>query len=106
MLRIPCPYCGSTRDEDEFTYGGPFDRIRPADPQQLDDDAWATYLFTRENPRGPSLERWRHTYGCRQWFGIERDTVTHALVRVFGLSEVVRTAKMATASSGDLHEAA
>ncbi|TDV33848.1 heterotetrameric sarcosine oxidase delta subunit [Paraburkholderia caballeronis] len=83
MLRISCPHCGSTRDEEEFTFGGPLTRTRPAAPAQLDDAQWADYLFTRENPRGPSLERWRHTFGCRQWFGIERDTLSHALLRIF-----------------------
>jgi sarcosine oxidase subunit delta len=106
MLRIPCPYCGSTRDEEEFTYGGPFERVRPADPQQLSDSEWADYLFTRENARGASVERWRHTFGCRQWFGIERDTVTHALLRVFELSAVTRAAKPVKSATGGLHEAA
>lgn len=106
MLRIPCPYCGSTRDEDEFTYGGPYDRLRPAEPQQLSDQQWADYLFTRENIRGNSLERWRHTFGCRQWFGIERDTVSHALVRVFRFSDMPRHGEQAARTAGGLHEAA
>jgi sarcosine oxidase, subunit delta len=106
MLRIPCPYCGSTRDEDEFTFGGPYERVRPTEPQQLSDQQWANYLFTRENTRGNSLERWRHTFGCRQWFGIERDTVSHALVRVFTFAEVPRHGEQPARTAGGLHEAA
>lgn len=106
MLRIPCPYCGSTRDEEEFTFGGPLERVRPEDPQQLNDAQWADYLFTRKNARGPSMERWRHTFGCRQWFGIERDTVSHALLRVFELGAVIRVATSGELAVGDVHEAA
>jgi sarcosine oxidase, subunit delta len=106
MLRIPCPFCGSTRDEDEFTFGGPFERVRPADPQSLTDQQWSDYLFTRENIRGKTLERWRHTFGCRQWFGIERDTVSHEIVRVFSLTDVARNQDTATPTEGGIHEAA
>jgi sarcosine oxidase, subunit delta len=106
MLRIPCPFCGSTRDEDEFTFSGPFERVRPADPQGLRDQQWSDYLFTRENTRGKALERWRHTFGCRQWFGIERDTVSHEIVRVFSLTDVPRNCDTTTPTEGGIHEAA
>jgi sarcosine oxidase subunit delta len=39
-------------------------------------------LYTRENPRGPSWELWRHAYGCRVWLKIHRDTATHAILAV------------------------
>lgn len=109
MLRIPCPYCGSERDEDEFTFGGPYHRVRPVAPDTLSDEQWADYLFTRENVRGGALERWRHTYGCRQWFGVERDTVSHALVSVFTFEAWPRggdRAPQAVRAVGDVHEAA
>lgn len=106
MLRIQCPFCGSTRDEDEFTYGGPYTRIRPTQPQELSDEQWAHYLFMRENTRGASLERWRHTFGCRQWFGIERDTVSHAVLRVFTFGEVARGEATVKQVEGGVHEAA
>jgi sarcosine oxidase subunit delta len=105
MLRIPCPYCGSVRDEDEFTFGGPYARTRPAASQQLDDAQWADYLFTRANARGASLERWRHTYGCRRWFGIERDTVTHDLARVFTFHMLPRAASTAGDTGDTMYDA-
>lgn len=105
MLRIPCPYCTSVRDEEEFTFGGPYQRVRPASPEKLCDEEWANYLFSRENVRGASLERWRHTYGCRQWFGIERDTLTHALLKVFTFDEVPRSGPYALKQEGGVHEA-
>ncbi|WP_322060251.1 sarcosine oxidase subunit delta [Paraburkholderia sp. J63] len=90
MLRLHCPYCASLRDEEEFTYGGPLERVRPADPSQLDDAAWAAWLFERDNPRGLAHERWRHTFGCRKWFGVERDTVTHVVRRTAPLDACAR----------------
>jgi sarcosine oxidase, subunit delta len=76
MLRIPCPWCGP-RDEDEFRYGGQAHVAYPADPDALDDTAWADYLFVRDNPQGWFRERWVHTAGCRQWFDVVRHTVTY-----------------------------
>jgi len=94
MLRITCPFCG-TRDEEEFSYGGPWRKARPAEPAALSDAQWADYLFVQANPRGPSLEKWRHTHGCRQWFVVERHTVTHAVIRVTALSAIARTGEAA-----------
>ena len=31
----------------------------------------------RDNPKGPFRERWVHSAGCRRWFVVTRDTVTH-----------------------------
>ncbi|HEX2235311.1 MAG TPA: sarcosine oxidase subunit delta [Actinomycetota bacterium] len=76
MLLIPCPWCGP-RDEVEFGYGGQAHVAHPADPDALDDAAWADYLFMRDNPRGDFAERWYHAAGCRRWFNVVRSTETH-----------------------------
>ena len=86
MLRIPCPYCGP-RDETEFHYGGQAHVPYPADPDALDDAAWAEYLFVRDNTRGLFAERWVHALGCRRWFNAIRDTVTYRFHRVYRLDE-------------------
>jgi len=78
MLRIPCPYCG-LRDQDEFRFGGEANITRPADPERASDAEWANYLFYRDNLKGPHTERWVHSFGCRQWFTLVRDTVTHEI---------------------------
>jgi heterotetrameric sarcosine oxidase delta subunit len=75
VLRIPCPHCGD-RDETEFHYGGQAGVAYPERPADLDDAAWAQYLFFRDNPRGWFHERWFHAAGCRLWFSLERHTVT------------------------------
>ena len=82
MLLIRCPWCGP-RDETEFRYGGEAHIPRPADPQAIDDAAWADYLFMRNNPKGWFRERWVHSAGCRRWFNAERQTVTHEIRRTY-----------------------
>jgi sarcosine oxidase, subunit delta len=77
-MRIQCRYCGP-RDEIEFTWGGPADIRRPADPEQVSDADWEAYLFLRPNERGEQIERWCHTYGCGQWLLIRRHTLSHRL---------------------------
>ena len=78
MLQIRCPWCGE-REETEFSYGGQAGIAYPADPAALDDEQWAQWLFVRDNPKGAFAERWVHTHGCRRWFSITRDTVTHEI---------------------------
>lgn len=79
MLIIPCPWCGP-RAEIEFSYGGEADIARPLETEQLSDAQWGDYLFMRRNPRGAHSEQWVHTYGCRRWFNVERDTLTYRIV--------------------------
>ena len=78
MLLIPCPHCGP-RDATEFRYGGQAGIAYPADPEALDDREWEAYLFLRDNPKGPWLERWVHVAGCRRWFDLIRDTLTNEI---------------------------
>jgi heterotetrameric sarcosine oxidase delta subunit len=82
MLSIPCPWCGP-RDETEFRYGGQAHVAYPADPDTLDDDAWAGYVFMRDNPKGWFRERWTHSAGCRRWFNVVRHTVTYEIAAAY-----------------------
>jgi sarcosine oxidase subunit delta len=75
MLLIDCPYCGK-RPEIEFTYGGQAHLVRPAQPGELDDQAWADFLYMRTNTKGVYAERWRHAHGCGRFFNAVRDTTT------------------------------
>ena len=85
MLRLTCPCCGE-RDETEFVFGGQSHIARP-DPATASDGEWAGYLFFRDNPKGLHFERWQHLFGCRQWFNVARDTVTHEVRAVYRLDE-------------------
>lgn len=90
MLKLQCPWCGS-RNEDEFTYGDPADLRRPAAPSSLSDAEWANYLFLRDNVRGETSELWRHTFGCRQWFVADRDTLSNRVIDTRPLPATVRS---------------
>ncbi|OGA53002.1 MAG: sarcosine oxidase subunit delta [Betaproteobacteria bacterium RIFCSPLOWO2_12_FULL_62_58] len=79
MMLLPCPYCGP-RDVTEFTYGGDGDMARPSDPQAASDAQWASYVYIRDNPRGPHDELWQHSAGCRRWIRVRRDTLTHEVL--------------------------
>jgi len=87
MLRIPCPYCG-IRDQVEFQFGGESHLSRPAQPDQASDLEWAEYLFYRKNPRGVHYERWVHGYGCRQWFNLARNTLTHEIIEAYPMGQL------------------
>jgi heterotetrameric sarcosine oxidase delta subunit len=86
MLLLDCPYCGP-RDEIEFRYGGQAGISTPADPDALDDVAWADFLFMRDNPKGPFAERWCHAAGCRRWFNAVRDTLTSEILAIYRTGE-------------------
>ena len=85
MLLIPCPYCGP-RNDAEFSPGGEAHLARP-DPLAASDDAWGEYLYYRKNTKGMQLERWFHAYGCRRWFNVARDSVTHEIAAVYAMGE-------------------
>jgi sarcosine oxidase subunit delta len=70
-MRIPCPHCGS-RMFTEFSFGG---ELREIDP--LDGAADFRRVYLPSNAAGPQVERWFHTYGCRRWLTIRRDTLTN-----------------------------
>src|SRR5579872_2842337 len=78
MHLVPCPWCGP-REETEFACGGEADIVRPANPLATSDADWADYLYMRANRKGQVRERWQHRYGCRRWFILLRDTVTHEI---------------------------
>ena len=78
MLLIPCPWCGE-RAQIEFTYGGDAAPRVPVDPV-VDLRSSVDQVYLRANPRGPHSELWHHGAGCRRWFTLRRDTLTHAVL--------------------------
>ena len=87
MLLIHCPYCAMDRPEIEFRYAGEAHIARAADPAQLDDAAWADFLYMRTNPKGLHVERWRHVHGCGRFFNAVRDTVSDKILRTYKAGE-------------------
>lgn len=84
MLLVPCPWCG-LRDDAEFIAGGEAHVERPSNA--VDDAAWGDYLYVRRNVKGAQAERWFHALGCRRWFNVVRDTVTHEISTVYPMGE-------------------
>ncbi len=79
MMLITCPYCGA-RDVTEFVYGGDASVRRPTQTDVLTDEQWADTVYLRNNPRGPHVEWWQHSYGCRRWITVQRNTATHDVI--------------------------
>jgi heterotetrameric sarcosine oxidase delta subunit len=80
VLLIECPFCGA-RPEIEFHWGGESHVARPA--ESASDAEWSDYLFFHANRKGVNFERWHHEAGCRRWFNVARDTVSHAVLAVY-----------------------
>ena len=87
MLNIKCPYCGE-REEHEFSCGGEAHIARPLAENSITDHEFGEYLFLRDNPKGVFLERWRHAAGCRRWFNMVRDTVTHEIIEIYPMGNL------------------
>ena len=83
MLLIRCPYCAMERPELEFRHGGAAHVARAADPAGLDDQAWAEFLYFRDNPKGIIAERWRHIAGCGRFFNCVRDTISDRILATY-----------------------
>ncbi len=86
MLLIPCPWCGP-RNDAEFTPGGEAHIARPMDTLHNSDQQWGGHLYYRKNIKGMQLERWFHAYGCRRWFNVARDSVTHEIAAAYKMGE-------------------
>ena len=70
---IPCPNCGP-RPYSEFAFGGEVRDLRSADAAA---DFRRVYL--RDNAAGDQSERWFHSFGCRRWLTLTRDTITNRI---------------------------
>ena len=88
MLKIHCPHCQETREEEEFHYSGQAHIARPADPDSCSDEDWGNYLYFRKNPRGRHMEMWVHAAGCRKFFNVVRDTVTYEIEQTYLIGHV------------------
>jgi len=89
MLNIKCPYCGY-RSQKEFAYGGDGTIIRPQLNQEISDEKWDEFVYLRKSPKGKHIELWHHVAGCRQWFKVQRDTVTHEIFKTAKMSEEIK----------------
>jgi sarcosine oxidase subunit beta len=86
LFLIACPWCGP-REQREFRCGGQAHIVRPARPADLGDEAWADFLFMRDNVKGIHAERWVHIHGCRRWFNVLRNTATDTILAVYEMGQ-------------------
>ena len=89
MFNIKCPYCGD-RSQKEFAYGGDGTVVRPQLNQEVTDEKWDEFVYLRKSPRGKHIELWHHIAGCRQWFRVQRDTVTHEIFKTAKINEEIK----------------
>jgi heterotetrameric sarcosine oxidase delta subunit len=92
VLRIRCPWCGE-RDETEFRYRGDARVVRPAANAGV--EAYATYVYVRDNPCGWHLEWWLHVAGCRKLLKVVRHTVSHEIHAVGAATDALDLPKPA-----------
>ena len=45
------------------------------------------------DPKGVQAERWFHAMGCRRWFNVVRDTVTHKITRAYPMGGELESAE-------------
>jgi methylglutamate dehydrogenase subunit B len=93
-MRIACPHCGE-RDRQEFTVFGDAALVRP-DGLDADPEAMFAYVYLRDNVAGAHREFWYHGAGCHAWLVVERDTRTHAVLKV----ELARKVALARRGEG------
>ncbi|MBT4979077.1 MAG: sarcosine oxidase subunit delta [Gemmatimonadetes bacterium] len=79
MKILHCPINGP-RPIQEFSFGG---AVRPMpDPQQVDDEAWADYVFNRDGEQGIQREWWYHI-ASNTWFIAERNITSDQFIRTY-----------------------
>ena len=79
MKMMTCPINGA-RPISEFICGGEV-RSMP-EPQIVDDQMWAEYVFNRTGVPGIKQEWWCHT-PSNTWFIAERNTLTDEVLRTY-----------------------
>lgn len=87
MLLIYCPYCQEDRPELEFRNGEEAHIERPRNIAEISDEAFESFFFLKDNPKGITYERWRHIHGCGRFFRAVRHTVTDKFVMTYRQDE-------------------
>ena len=89
MLYIKCPHCG-WRSQNEFSYGGDATAKIPELGKEGSDQEWDNFVYNGKSLRGKHIELWHHVAGCRQWFKVQRNTVTHEIFQTAKMNEEIK----------------
>lgn len=86
MKIMNCPLNGP-RNISEFICFGEVSEM--PDPNAVDDETWAKYIWFSNNTAGVVREWWCHTPSA-YWFIAERNTVTDEIVTTYPATEVFK----------------
>ncbi len=101
MLLIHCPYCQEERPELEFRHAGEAHIARPTNMNELTEEEFAKFFYFRDNPKGVTLERWRHVHGCGRFFNAARDTISDKFLMTYKAGEAKPDLAALTKQAGD-----
>ena len=79
------------REINEFVYVGDASLLNR--PKWDSEDAvykFYKYVYLRKNPAGIHKELWFHQQGDRSWLVVSRNTLTHEIVKVDLVSNIVK----------------
>jgi heterotetrameric sarcosine oxidase delta subunit len=79
------------RDIHEFVYVGDASLLnRPKWDSEDAEHKFYEYMYLRKNPAGIHQELWFHQQGDRSWLVVSRNTLTHKIVKVDMVSNIVK----------------
>jgi len=79
------------RDIHEFVYVGDASLLnRPKWDSEDAEQKFYEYMYLRKNSAGIHQELWFHQQGDRSWLVISRNTLTHEIIKVDLVSNIVK----------------
>jgi len=79
------------RDIHEFVYVGDASLLnRPKWDSEDAEQKFYEYMYLRKNSAGIHQELWFHQQGDRSWLVVSRNTLTHEIVKVDMVSNIVK----------------
>jgi len=79
------------RDIHEFVYVGDASLLnRPKWDSEDAEQKFYEYMYLRKNSAGIHQELWFHQQGDRSWLMVSRNTLTHEIVKVDMVSNIVK----------------
>ena len=79
------------RDIHEFVYVGDASLLkRPKWDSEDAEQIFYEYVYLRKNPAGIHQELWFHQQGDRSWLVVSRNTLTHEIIKVDLVLNIVK----------------
>lgn len=84
MKIMTCPLNGPRNISEFICFGEVIDM---PNPNELNDEQWADFIWMSNNTAGVVREWWCHT-ATTYWFIAERNTITDEILKTYPISEV------------------